>query len=177
MSMDTPPKIDLHSLKPAFEATGGMMLNQICEITGVEAHTVQNWIKRGWVASPAEKKYSERHAARVLIFDMLKGALQLEKIAQLMAFINGDANDRSDDIIDDSELYMMIRKGAMEIDEKIFEQPLDIRRIASDCMEAYSNMPNEAGSKLFSALCIMLTAYLASAMKAKAESDMEKLFE
>ena len=31
---------------------GGITLSQVTAITGLEAHTVQNWVKRGFLTSP-----------------------------------------------------------------------------------------------------------------------------
>ena len=35
---------------------GGITLSQVTSITGLEAHTVQNWVKRGFLASPVSKR-------------------------------------------------------------------------------------------------------------------------
>ena len=39
-------------LHPSIRATNGLTLAQVCTITGLEQSTIQNWIKRGWVAIP-----------------------------------------------------------------------------------------------------------------------------
>ena len=39
---------------------GGMVLSQVCAITGLESYTVQNWVKRGFLAPPEKKRYSMR---------------------------------------------------------------------------------------------------------------------
>ena len=31
---------------------GGMVLSQVCSITGLEAYAVQNWVKRGFLSPP-----------------------------------------------------------------------------------------------------------------------------
>ena len=38
--------------RPLIQATDGLTLSQVCAITGLEASTVQNWVKRGFVARP-----------------------------------------------------------------------------------------------------------------------------
>ena len=32
--------------------TGGLVLSQVCQITGLEPYAVQNWVKRGFLAPP-----------------------------------------------------------------------------------------------------------------------------
>ena len=39
---------------------GGITLSQVTAVTGLEAHTVQNWVKRGFLSSPVGKRYSLR---------------------------------------------------------------------------------------------------------------------
>ena len=36
---------------------GGMVLSQVSAITGLEAYTIQNWVKRGFLAAPRNKRY------------------------------------------------------------------------------------------------------------------------
>ena len=91
-----------------FSATSGLMLSQIKEITGLDAPALQNWIKRGWVSSPTGKRYNIDQVARILIINMLRETLKLECIAYLMSYINGNVDDRSDDIVPESVLYEYI---------------------------------------------------------------------
>ena len=35
--------------------TGGLVLSQVCQITGLEPYAVQNWVKRGFLAPPVKK--------------------------------------------------------------------------------------------------------------------------
>ena len=60
-------------LKPMIEITGGFSLGQICRITDLQTSTIQNWVKRGYVPHPDNKKYYERHLSR--IFSMLSSIL------------------------------------------------------------------------------------------------------
>ncbi|HPY86257.1 MAG TPA: DUF1836 domain-containing protein, partial [Ruminococcus flavefaciens] len=71
-------------ISPVLEATGGLTLSQLSKLTGLEGSTIQNWIKRGWVSSTKGKKYSEKQVLRILLINMLRGAMKLESIANLM---------------------------------------------------------------------------------------------
>lgn len=36
-------------IEPVLDATGGLTLRQVCDMTGLPASTIQNWVKRaGW---------------------------------------------------------------------------------------------------------------------------------
>lgn len=74
------------------------MLSQVSQLTGLEPHVIQNWVKRGFVSPPERKKYSRRQFCRILFINMLKDVLQLEKICQLLSYVNGALADESDDL-------------------------------------------------------------------------------
>lgn len=57
--------------------TGGLVLSQVCQITGLEPYTVQNWVKRGFLTPPVKKKYNRRQLSRIIIINMLKAALPM----------------------------------------------------------------------------------------------------
>ena len=66
-------------ISPILEATGGLTLSQLSKLTGLEGSTIQNWIKRGWVASTKGKKYSEKQVLRILLINMLRKSYDLHK--------------------------------------------------------------------------------------------------
>lgn len=88
-----------------FSVTNGITLSQVCEITGTEATTIQNWIKRGYVKPPVSRKYSKSQVARIVLINMMREAMVIEKIASLLSHVNGNLLDTSDDILDDSKIY------------------------------------------------------------------------
>lgn len=97
------------ALQPVFAVSGGgLSLSQVAELTGLLPTTIQNWVKRGWVESPKQKKYEPGQVARILIINLLRPTMQLTQILTLMTYINGRVDDRSDDIIPDERLYSLI---------------------------------------------------------------------
>ena len=98
-------RLGFEVLHPSIRATNGLTLAQVCTITGLEQSTIQNWIKRGWVAHPENKRYGEYQLARIMIINMLRSSMQLDNIAYLLRYVNGEADNRGDDIIPDSVLY------------------------------------------------------------------------
>lgn len=177
-----PDVIDFDSIRPAFAATGGLMLSQVVEVTGVGSSTIQNWIKRGWIPSPVEKKYGERQVARILIVDMLRKSMQLENIIRLMACVNGDVEDQSDDIIKDADLYNYIyhiikRIEPMEtftlerLDSVIDEEIKDYGGTAAD----YTGTVSDARQRLHDALRVILLTYISSELRKRAEAELEQM--
>ena len=79
----------LEFLKKIFYISDGVMLTQIREISGIDGSTLQNWTKRGWVANARLKRYNIDQVAHILIINMLRSCMQLDKIAFLVSYING----------------------------------------------------------------------------------------
>ena len=44
---------------------GGIVLSQVSAITGLENYTVQNWVKRGFLTPPQNKRYTLRQLCRI----------------------------------------------------------------------------------------------------------------
>lgn len=36
---------------------GNMLLSQVSRVSGLEAYTIQNWVKRGFLSPPLDKRY------------------------------------------------------------------------------------------------------------------------
>lgn len=61
---------------------------------------------------PVKKKYNRRQLSRIIIINMLKSALPMESICRLLSYVNGQLDDESDDIIDDSVMYLIFLRLA-----------------------------------------------------------------
>jgi DNA-binding transcriptional MerR regulator len=152
----------LDFLDKIFFITDGIMLSQIREITGVDSSTLQNWVKRGWVANTVNKKYSKDHLARILIINMLRGSMMLERIDFLLKYINGNVNKSDDDIISESQLYGYICDIIEVIDSSEGELLECIKKYTSGYTERISG----ARQRLEKALEIIVISYYASSISA-----------
>ena len=152
---------------------GGLTLSQVASITGLETYTVQNWVKRGFLPPPQNKRYNMEQVCRIIIINMLKGALPLEQICSLISYINGSLTDESDDIIDDAVLYFKFVSlaararhigGSKEWSEAIEE-----------VMENYAEPFPGAREKVSKVLRIMLTAWIASQLRNQTDAMIAEL--
>lgn len=152
---------------------GGMVLSQVASITGLEPYTVQNWVKRGFLSPPRQKRYSMQQLCRILHINMLKSVLPLERICSLLGYINGKLDEESDDIIDDATLYFLfvrLAARARQLDEpKAWEQAME------EALSDYREPVPGAKARIEKALQIMLIAYLAARMSQRAERLLEEL--
>jgi len=167
----------LEFLSKIFFITDGVMLTQIREISGIDGSTLQNWTKRGWVANSRLKKYDINQVAHILIINMLRSCMQLDKISLLIQYINGRLNDTDDDIIEDSVLYDYICR----ILDKLMTYDVcslgSIRNTITEVTADYSENMKGARERLTNALEIIVIAYYASLIKKHSDSMLEKLFE
>ena len=154
---------------------GGMMLSQVSAITGLETYQVQNWVRRGFLTPPEKKRYTLRQLCRIININMLKGVLPIEKVCSLLGYINGQLNDESDDIIDDSQLYFMFVELAARVKE--LYNPEMAGKLLEQSLEQYEEPYPGAKERVKEALRIMLTAYLAERMRQEAEQMLLNLKE
>ena len=152
---------------------GGMVLSQVSSITGLEAYTIQNWVKRGFLAPPRNKRYDLEQVCRIINMNMLKGTLQLDQVCSLMTYINGVLADESDDLVDDTRLYFMFVRLAARArqvggDEEWEEALLKIT-------EDYAEPVPGAREKLMKVLRIMLTVWAANSLRGTAERMIDTL--
>lgn len=163
------------NISPLISVTRGLTLAQACDLTGIEPTTVQNWIKRGWVAHPVDKRYGEYQISRMIILNMLRASMQLEKIAVLLRYVNGEANNRNDDIIPDASLYTYLCKVVDEVMLRNVSEPDVIRETAGRITEEYKEAFPGAKEKLVNALTVMTLVYISATIKQKAEDLFDKL--
>ena len=159
----------------AMRLTGGFTLAQLSEISGLEPTTIQNWVKRGWIEAPKECRYGIQSTARVLIINMLKGAMQLSSIVSLLAYVNGRVDDRNDDAIPDGELFSIMSSIIEEIDKSGDLSLESVSRFVEKEIDGYEE-PFEGGKeKLRNALEIMMLAHISSNLKVQAENKLKEL--
>ncbi len=152
---------------------GGMVLSQISSITGLESYTVQNWVKRGLLTPPVNKRYNCNQLCRIININMLKSILPMERIVGLLGYVNGRLDDTADDIIDDSQLYFLFVKLAANA--RKLDDPEALEQALAEGLADYAEPVPGAKERIEKALRIMLTAWVAAKIRARAEKMLEEL--
>jgi len=153
---------------------GDIVLSQVVGITGLEPHAVQNWVKRGFLSPPLRKRYTMRQLCRIITINMLKSVLQMEQICGLLGYVNGQLDDESDDIIDDSQLYFIFVRLAAKA--RLIHDPAAWDACIAKEMEGYAEPAPDAAQRVTQVLRIMLTAWASARLQKQAEQmlcDME----
>ena len=152
---------------------GGIVLSQVTGITGLEAYTVQNWVKRGFLSPPERKHYSLKQLCRIMNINMLKNVLPMERIVGLLSYINGDLEDESDDIIDDSRLYFMfVRLAAQAL---AMNTPKGRDECIAKELASYREPVPGAKERVAKVLAIMLTAWASAQLRQSVEQMLQEL--
>lgn len=172
----TVPQEDIAHIPEQFRAMflpGGMVLSQISAITGLESYTVQNWVKRGFLTAPQNKRYTLRQLCRIMHINMLKGVMPLERICSLLSFVNGQLDCEQDDMIDDSDLYFIFVGLAANAEELYRAEDRDA--VLEKALADYREPVPGAKIRVKETLRIMLTAWLAARMTQEAEKMLQTL--
>ena len=152
---------------------GGMVLSQVSSVTGLEPYTVQNWVKRGFLAPPERKRYSLNQLCRIISINMLKNVLPLETICALLGYVNGKLDEEGDDIIDDAALYFLFVRLAGQARQ--LSDPEQLQAVLDEALADYREPVPGAKERVEKALKIMLTAWAASRLRLAAENMLNDL--
>ncbi|MBQ9167694.1 MAG: DUF1836 domain-containing protein [Oscillospiraceae bacterium] len=172
----TAPKEEAANVENLFRSmflAGGMVLSQVSSVTGLEPYMVQNWVKRGFLAKPQQKRYTLRQLCRIININMLKSALPMENICGLLGYINGQLDDESDDLIDDATLYFMFVRLAAQSGRA--DTASDRDQIISKTIEEYQEPVPGAKARVEKVLRIMLTAWASAQLQRQAETMLREL--
>ena len=152
---------------------GGIVRSQVSAVTGLESHMIQNWVKRGFLSNPVNKRYSCRQFCRIAIINMLKTTLPLERICSLLSYVNGRLDDESDDLIDDTVLYFMFIRLAARARHIGGNQSWD--EVLAQILAEYEEPVPGARERIEKVLKIMLTYWIAVQTADHADLMMEAL--
>lgn len=154
---------------------GGLVLSQVTQVTGLKPYIIQNWVRRGFLAPPKQRKYTRRQLSRILMINALKSTLSIKQICKLLSYINGALDDEGDDTIDDTELYGAFVLVAGSVQKHGLTSESEMNRLIADGLKDYKESIPGAKERIEQALRIMITAWRAAQLQTKAQSMMNAL--
>lgn len=159
-----------------FSATKGLMLAQVREITGLDTSAIQNWINRGFVAKPLDKRYSADHLASIIIINMLRDVMKIENIFTLMSYLNGSVDTDADNIISESELYNYICDILDIVNYDVILTDVELENVIINAIKDYEEPFPGGKQKLVNGLKIILVYYASAIVKNEADKIYNKVF-
>ena len=170
-------RLEKGSSKTLFDgifAAGGITLSQVSVMTGLEPYLIQNWVKRGFVSSPVKRLYSREQFARILIINMLREVLQIERICCLLRTIGEGKRGAEETWIRDDELYH--RYVDMIAERELYGMNKEtVCLAASHAAESFEASVPEAKKQLERILEVMLYAHAAVYFRGEAEELLSSL--
>lgn len=161
-------------ISPLF-LTGGLVLSQVAQLTGLEPYVIQNWVKRGFVSPPRNKKYSQAQLCRIATINLLKDCLRLDQITRLLSYLNGNLRDESDDLIDDFTLYDMVTRLVFRLERSPCSGREEWQGWCEQVLAGYAEPYPGARARVRRGLQVILTAYAAARLKGRAEQMLKGL--
>lgn len=162
---------------PLLTVTGGLTLAQVRALTGLQSSTIQNWVKRGLVKNPENKRYGEEQLIRIILINMMRGSMQMEQIAFLMSYINGSVEDRSDDILPDSELFNILCSIIYACDVHSATDTEFLDKVIDERIEGAEISDEISRKKLKTALRAMVLAIISTHIMSMAQTALAQLSE
>ena len=112
---------------------------------------------------------------------MLRGAIKLEEIAELLRYINGDVENETDDILNDIPLYNLLVSIIYDIEatNKIGIDPDNIRSFITKAVDNYSSIHSgeiKDEKKLCDTLEIMVLGYHITQLRNSLLSKLEIIY-
>ena len=175
LSVDLDRKEAAQEVFSAMFLTGGLVLSQVTQVTGLEPYIVQNWVRRGFLTAPQQRKYTRRQLSRILLINTLKSALSIEQICRLLQYINGKLDDEGDDTIDDTELYQAFVTLARTVTRRGYPAPEEILPMIEHSLLDYQEPIPGAKERIQHVLHIMLTAWRSAQLQADAQQMLSEL--
>ena len=159
-------------LRSVFSLTGGIFLSQLAELTGVGTATLQNWVKRGYVSSPVDRKYTMRQTTRIIHIALLRQTMPMESIVDLLSSINNNLADESDDIIDDSRLYVYFCDILLHLPGEMFFDQVELLGLIRERTADFELEDKKHRECLIRVLSIMVQAYGASCLSSQIKKEL-----
>ncbi len=145
-------------------------MSQVLQLTGLSAHTVQNWVKRGFVAPPTNKKYDREQFCTIVIINMLQPVMLIEQIRRAMDYVGRLRQDAP------SLIYFTLVRTLAVLPEDALGANTDLEAIIGDVL-VQMGIGGELFNRLQRALHAMVLAHLSSVLKADAEQILAALTE
>lgn len=155
-----------------FSLTKGLMLAQVREITNLDTTTIQNWVNRGWIKNPIDKRYTENQFAGIIIINMLRDVMKIENISKLMTYLNEDGCEA----VSEAQLYYYVCDILDVVDYDIILTPNELRKVIKKFMSDYVEKRQGSREKLENVLELVLIYYATAIVKKEADRQFNRIF-
>ena len=155
----------LRTLSSSLFLTGGLTPMQVADLTNLSAQVLRNWVKRGFLSPPVNKRYSQPQFFHIAILNFLKDHLQLEVAARVIKHVNINLPGRGGDLIDETSLYHYFIEALFLTDNDIGKVDAAVKHTLQSFREPYHG----ARGRLTLVIRILIILHISSQIKNSAE--------
>lgn len=148
-------------------AIGGLVLSQVVQLTGLEPHTVQNWVKRKFISPPVAKKYDMNQFCRIAVINMLKDIFQIERIIGMLDYAEGR---EADNVL----LYITFSEVLEATPADAIGAQTNLDRIIGSVVRRKGLSP-AAAARMQKVVKIMVLAYISARVRQNADQHLLEL--
>lgn len=141
--------------------TGGLTLSQVSSLTNLSPQVLQNWVRRGFVPPPVNKRYSQSQFFRIAIINFLKDNLRIDIIVKLLRYTNINSPELPAEPIDDAALYQYFIEALILADNDLAKVEISIKSVLKMFKEPYPG----AAKRLTAVIRILITYFISSQIK------------
>ncbi len=149
---------------------GGLVLSQIVQLTELEPHTVQNWVKRKFISPPVQKKYDCNQFCRIAIINMLKDTFNIERIVGMLNYAGAQGG------ADDMTVYIAFSNVITALPDDAVGARTDVDEVISAELNARS-LEALAKKRLHNTIRVMVMAYISARIGRRADLFLKQLEE
>lgn len=146
---------------------GGLVLSQVVQLTDLEPHTVQNWVKRKFIEPPTSKRYNCDQFCRMAIINMFKDIFQIERIVRMLDYAKGGD-------ISDTQIYVAFSDVLTALPPDAIVAPTDVGALVAGEV-GKSGSSAQAGERLQQVLKIMVLSYVSVLIRGRADFLLKQI--
>lgn len=144
-------------------AANGLVLSQVLQLTGLSAHTVQNWVKRKFVSPPVNKKYDCDQFCTIVMINMLNDIFQIDQVIKMIRYVETLCGKGAPTLI-----YTCFVELLRQVPGDAIREATGIDDIIARVIGEKMQGGLEAGERLKKVLKIILLTHLSAQIKAEA---------
>ena len=144
-------------------AANGLVLSQVLQLTGLSAHTVQNWVKRKFVSPPVNKKYDCGQVCTIVMINMMNDIFQIDQVTRMIRYVETICGKGAPALI-----YTCFIDLLRRVPGDAIREATGIDDIIAEVVGGKVPDGLEAGERLKKVLKVMLLTHLSAQIKAEA---------
>ena len=142
-------------------AGGGLTLSQVSSLTELSPQLLQNWVKRGFVPPPIERRYAQNQFFRIAFINLFKDNLRIDVIVKLIDSTSADSSKRHDSVFDETALYLYFVEALILSDNNPDNLEAAVKTVLRPFHEPYQGVKK----RLATAIKIMILLYTSQQIK------------